>query len=73
MGHCGGGPATDGYDAFTALVDWVERARAPDRIEAKASPMSPWPGRTRPLCAFPKVARYKGSGSLEDASSFACS
>ena len=73
MGHCGGGPATDGYDAFTALVDWVERARTPDRIEAKANPMSPWPGRTRPLCAFPKVARYKGSGSLEDARSFACS
>jgi len=73
MGHCGGGPATDGYDAFTSLVAWVEQAKAPDRIEARANPMSLWPGRTRPLCAFPKVARYKGSGSLEDSGSFACS
>ncbi|WP_442680022.1 tannase/feruloyl esterase family alpha/beta hydrolase [Sphingomonas sp. ASY06-1R] len=72
MGHCQGGPATDGYDAFAALVNWVEKSQAPDRMEATAGPRSPWPGRTRPLCAYPKIARYKGSGSIEQADNFTC-
>jgi hypothetical protein len=72
MGHCQGGPSTDGYDAFTALVNWVESAQAPDRIEAKAAANSPWPGRTRPLCAYPKIARYSGTGDSEKAQSFTC-
>lgn len=72
MVHCAGGPATDGYDTLTALVEWAEHARAPESLEAKAGPRSPWPGRTRPLCSFPRIARYKGSGSLEEASSFTC-
>lgn len=73
MGHCQGGPATDGYDAFAAVVDWVEHAKAPESLIATANPRSPWPGRTRPLCAFPKVTRYKGSGSIEETVNFACS
>jgi pimeloyl-ACP methyl ester carboxylesterase len=72
MGHCLSGPATDQFDAFTALVDWVEKSAAPDRIVAKARPQSPWPGRTRPLCAYPKQARYSGAGSIEDAANFVC-
>lgn len=72
MGHCGGGPATDQYDAFSALMKWVERGDAPSRILAQAGPASPWPGRQRPLCPYPKVARYKGSGSGELAESFVC-
>jgi feruloyl esterase len=72
MNHCAGGPATDQFDAFSALVAWVEKGTAPDQIVAKAGPNTPWPGRTRPLCAYPKVARYKGAGSLEDAASFEC-
>ena len=71
MNHCGGGPATDQYDALTAVVDWVEKGVAPDRILAKAGPMSPWPGRTRPLCPYPKIARYR-SGDTNAATSFAC-
>jgi hypothetical protein len=71
MNHCGGGPATDQFDALTAVVNWVERGTAPDSIDAKAGPMSPWPGRTRPLCTYPKVARYR-SGDLSQAASFAC-
>jgi hypothetical protein len=71
MNHCAGGPATDQYDALSAVVDWVEKGIAPDRIEAAAGPMSPWPGRTRPLCAYPKIARYR-SGDLNRAESFAC-
>jgi len=72
MAHCAGGPATDQFSAFDALVDWVEKGTAPDKILAKAGPASPWPGRTRPLCAYPKAAHYKGTGSIEDADSFRC-
>jgi hypothetical protein len=71
MNHCAGGPATDQYDALSAVVDWVENGTAPDRIEATAGPMSPWPGRTRPLCPYPKIAGYR-SGDLNRAESFAC-
>ena len=71
MNHCAGGPATDQYDALSAVVDWVEKGTAPDQIDASAGPMSPWPGRTRPLCSYPKIARYR-SGDLNRAESFAC-
>jgi feruloyl esterase len=72
MNHCSGGPATDQFDAFTALVDWVERGAAPERILARAGDNAPWPGRTRPLCPYPAQARYRGSGSIEDAANFVC-
>lgn len=72
MAHCGGGPATDEFNAFEGLVNWVERAKAPDRIIATAGPGTPWPHRTRPLCAYPTIARYKGAGSIEDAENFSC-
>ncbi|MGJ5045391.1 MULTISPECIES: tannase/feruloyl esterase family alpha/beta hydrolase [unclassified Bradyrhizobium] len=75
MNHCGGGPATDQFDLLTALDRWVEgTAAAPEAIRATArrAPDVPWPGRTRDLCAFPKVLTYKGSGSLEDAANFEC-
>jgi Tannase and feruloyl esterase len=71
MNHCAGGPATDRYDALTAVVDWVEKGTVPDRIPAKAGPNSPWPGRTRPLCPYPQFARYR-SGDVNQAGSFAC-
>lgn len=72
MGHCRGGPATSMFDALTPLVRWVEQGRAPDRILAVAPPETPWPGRTRPLCAYPAVARYRGAGDVEAAESFVC-
>ena len=72
MNHCAGGPATDQFDAFTALMNWVEKGAAPESIVATAGQNSPWPGRTRPLCAYPRQARYKGSGSVEDAGNFVC-
>lgn len=72
MNHCAGGPATDQFDAFAALVNWVEKGQAPDEIFAKAGTNTPWPGRTRPLCAWPQQAHYKGSGSIEDAANFSC-
>jgi pimeloyl-ACP methyl ester carboxylesterase len=72
MTHCSGGPATDGFDPLAAVQAWVEQGQAPDAIVARAGPATPWPGRQRPLCPHPKVAAYKGSGSLEDAASFTC-
>ena len=84
MNHCSGGPATDQFDMLTPLVNWVENGEAPSSILASARgtgnaggvnadlPSSWAPNRTRPLCPFPKVARYKGSGSLESADSFEC-
>jgi feruloyl esterase len=74
MAHCGGGPATNQFDGLSALEAWVEMGIAPASIEATAPNASevPWPGRTRPLCPWPKVATYKGSGDLERADSFEC-
>jgi Tannase and feruloyl esterase len=69
MSHCGGGPALDDFDPLTALEDWVERNRPPDRILAQGKA---FPGRTRPLCAYPKSAHYKGSGDPNNAENFAC-
>jgi feruloyl esterase len=72
MNHCGGGPATDQFDVLAPLMQWVEHGRAPDQILAHANPASPWPKRTRPLCVYPAVARYKGSGDIDSVGSFAC-
>ena len=55
------------------IVDWVEKSAAPARIEASARQGTMYfPGRTRPLCAYPQVAKYRGTGSIDDAGSFAC-
>ena len=62
----------DRFDAFAALVDWVEKGLIPDRIIATARDTTPLPGQTRPLCAYPQRARYIGIGSFEDANNFAC-
>jgi hypothetical protein len=70
MNHCAGGPATlDSFDALGAVVDWVEKGIAPDSIKATGKA---FPGRSRPLCAYPKHAQYKGKGDPEDAGSFEC-
>jgi hypothetical protein len=72
MNHCFGGDATDQFDVLAPLVDWVERNKAPEQIMASADPMSPWPKRTRPLCPYPRIARYRGTGDVDTASSFEC-
>ncbi len=69
MAHCGGGPATDQFDALTALEKWVEQGQAPQSMVAKGAA---FPGRTRPLCPYPLYAGYNGSGDAQDASSFTC-
>ena len=72
MNHRGGGPATDQFDVLTPLVAWVKQGLAPKAITATANAQSGFANRTRPLCAYPQVARYKGTGSLEEASNFVC-
>ncbi|HEY6903059.1 MAG TPA: DUF6351 family protein [Candidatus Acidoferrales bacterium] len=70
MNHCAGGPAAlDNFDMLTAVVNWVENGVAPDSVVAKGKA---FPGRTRPLCAYPKHAQYKGQGDPESAASFEC-
>lgn len=70
--HCGGGPSTSSIDPFSAVVQWVEQGGAPERIVGTAPASTPWPGRTRPLCPFPKTAQYVGTGSIEDEANFVC-
>ncbi|WP_347557354.1 tannase/feruloyl esterase family alpha/beta hydrolase [Robbsia sp. KACC 23696] len=83
MNHCSGGPSTDQFDMLTPLVAWVEQGTAPESVLATARDASnavpnadvptDWgAGRTRPLCPYPKVARYQG-GDVNAASSFVCS
>jgi feruloyl esterase len=70
MYHCRGGEfALDNFDLLTPLVNWVEKGTAPDSIVAKGKA---FPGRTRPLCAYPKYAFYSGKGDPEDAKNFVC-
>ncbi len=66
MGHCGGGIGTDRFDAMTALIDWVEKGKAPDSMRA-ARVVDNREVRSRPLCAYPQVARYSGRGSIDEA------
>ena len=84
MAHCSGGPSTDRFDGLSALVKWVEQGEAPEQLIAgargagntagtNADVPADWsPVRTRPLCPYPKIARYTGSGGIDDASSFSC-
>jgi hypothetical protein len=71
MAHCSGGAGTSTFDALAALEAWVERGIAPNAIPASHS-SNGREDRTRPLCAYPAVARYKGSGSIDDAANFSC-
>jgi hypothetical protein len=71
MAHCAGGVATDRFDALTALVDWVEKGKAPDSIRA-ARVVKNQEVRSRPLCPYPQVARYSGRGSIDEAANFRC-
>ena len=70
MGHCQGGSATlDTFDMLSAVTDWVEKGTAPDSVVATGRA---FPGRSRPLCAYPKHAQYTGQGDPNDAKNFVC-
>lgn len=85
MGHCSGGPSTDQFDLLTKLTEWVEQGQAPEAVVAAARSTGNAGGanpdvvaagwaanRTRPLCPYPQVARYNGTGDVESAASFTC-
>jgi feruloyl esterase len=71
MGHCQGGDAPTVFDPLEALDRWVTTDQPPARIVAEQAAGS-HAGRTRPLCPYPSVARYKGSGSTDSAANFIC-
>ena len=69
MMHCGGGPALDRFDMVSAVVNWVEKGTGPESVIATGQA---FPGRSRPLCAYPKHAQYSGHGDTNDAQNFSC-
>jgi feruloyl esterase len=71
MGHCGGGDGASTFDMVAALDKWVETGTTPEQIPASRV-RGGKVDRTRPLCAYPKYARYSGSGSMDDAANFSC-
>jgi len=71
MAHCGGGPGPDQFNALAAVDRWRESGVAPDSILA-AHVTDNRVDMTRPLCPYPQATVYKGSGSTNDAASFAC-
>ena len=71
MSHCGGGECPNQLDSVTAIVNWVEKGKAPEKIIAKQIKDGNVI-RTRPLCPFPETARYKGNGSIDDEANFEC-
>jgi feruloyl esterase len=71
MAHCGGGDGTSTFDMLTAMEQWVENNKVPDQIAAvrrRAGKVD----RTRPLCPYPQIAHYKGSGDTNEAANFVC-
>jgi feruloyl esterase len=71
LGHCSGGPGATSIDALPALEAWVEHGIAPDTILSSRI-VSGVVKRTRPLCAYPQIARWNGKGSTDDAAAFSC-
>jgi Tannase and feruloyl esterase len=71
MFHCGGGPGCGNVDWLSAVVNWVEKGEAPSMVVG-AHVEGQQTTRTRPICAYPAVARYKGSGSIDMAENFTC-
>ena len=71
VGHCRGGTGPDSFDGLTPLVEWVEKGVAPEQIIASQT-VAGRVVRTRPLCAYPKIARWTGRGDRDDATNFEC-
>ena len=71
MQHCGGGPGPNQFSMVPALERWRESGTAPERIVAYHVTGSRV-DMTRPLCPYPQVAKYNGSGSTSDAANFTC-
>ena len=72
VGHCGGGAGPAPAGQFEAVVQWVEEGKAPEVLNAIRRDQGGSTVRSRPLCPFPLAAKYKGTGSTDDAANFAC-
>ena len=71
MNHCQGGDGPDTFDRMKVIDQWVEHGQTPGRIIASHA-TGGVVDRTRPLCAYPEVARYTGTGSTDEAANFVC-
>jgi len=71
MGHCAGGTSPNRFDALAALEPWVEKGTAPEKMIASQVAQGATV-RTRPLCPYPQVAKWNGTGSSDDAANFTC-
>jgi feruloyl esterase len=71
MAHCAGGEGPNDFDELSAIEQWVEQDKAPDQIIAAHSANGKI-DRTRPLCPYPQIANYKGTGSIDEATNFVC-
>jgi feruloyl esterase len=71
MGHCSGGPGPSQFDMLSAVVEWVEKGTAPERVTARAVGDRAQ-AMERPLCPYPQAAQYVGSGDKAKADSYAC-
>ena len=69
--HCRGGPGPNEFDAQAAIEAWVEHGVAPETIVATHATNGKV-DRSRPLCPYPKVAVYSGTGDFNDAANFTC-
>jgi feruloyl esterase len=79
MGHCGGGigcGAAISNLMVDTIINWVESDETPQALTGtraeNADPTYGWTARTRPICPYPEVARYKGTGSIDEATNFTC-
>jgi feruloyl esterase len=71
MNHCSGGAGPNTFDTVEAIELWVEQGKTPTQIIARHLTNGEV-DRTRPLCPYPQVARYKGTGDINDAANFRC-
>lgn len=71
VAHCAGGTGPDRFDFMPLLTAWVEQGAAPTQVIASRAPDAV-PKRSRPVCVYPMVARYKGSGDTNAAENFVC-
>ena len=71
MAHCGGGEGPNTFDMLASLEGWVEHGKAPGQVIASHA-TNGVVDRTRPLCPYPQVAVYKGTGSANEAANFEC-
>ena len=71
MQHCGGGPGPNQFNAMAALERWREAGTPPEMLVA-THVTGGAVDNSRPLCPYPQVAVYKGTGSIHDAASFSC-